>query len=135
MITDSSHPTVLFDGVCNLCNTSVRFILAYNRKANLHFSPLQSLTAKELLKDLKWNDRTMDSLIFIENDQAFIKSQAAFKIAEHLVYPLKVVYHFRHLPKGFSDWLYDRIAQNRYSWFGKRQFCMMPKPEWKDRFL
>ncbi len=135
MVTDSSQSLVLFDGVCNLCNTSVRFLLAYNRKKNLRFSPLQSVKAKELLKSLNWDDRTMDSLIFIEYDQAFIKSQAAFKISKHLTYPWKAIYHFRHFPKGFCDWLYDIMAQNRYSWFGKQQSCMMPKEEWKDRFL
>ncbi|MRT94688.1 thiol-disulfide oxidoreductase DCC family protein [Ancylomarina sp. 16SWW S1-10-2] len=135
MIADSSHPIVLFDGVCNLCNSSVRFILTYNRKKNLHFSPLQSAKGQEILKNLNWNNKTMDSLIFIEDNQVFIKSEAAFKISSHLAYPWKVVYHFRHLPKRFCDWCYDRIAQNRYSWFGKKQFCMIPKEEWKDRFI
>jgi len=77
----------------------------------------------------------MDSLIFIENDQAYIKSEAAFKISKHLIYPWKIIYHFRYLPKGLCDWVYDLIAKNRYSWFGKKQFCMIPKEECKDRFL
>ena len=135
MITDSSHPIVLFDGVCNLCNTSVRFLLAYNRTANLRFAPLQSLKAKEILKQLNWEEKAMDSLIFIEDDKIYIKSEAAFKISKHLTYPWKAIYHFRHLPKGFCDWFYDIIAQNRYAWFGKQQSCMMPRPEWTDRFL
>jgi len=135
MSTDSSHPIILFDGICNLCNTSVRFILAYNRKENLYFAPLQSAKAKEILKQLNWEKKAMDSLIFIEDDKIYTKSEAAFKIAKHLVYPWKVVYHFRHLPKGLCDWLYDLIAQNRYAWFGKKQSCMMPRPEWTDRFF
>lgn len=135
MTTDSPYPIVLFDGICNLCNTSVRFILAYNQEKNLRFSPLQSAKAKELLKDLNLGNRPMDSLIFIENNQAYIKSEAAFRISKHLSYPWKVIYHFRHFPKRFCDWFYDLIAQNRYSWFGKKQFCMMPKEEWKDRFI
>ena len=134
-MTESSHPIVLFDGVCNLCNTSVRFLLAYNRKANLHFSPLQSANAKEILKGLNWKERPMDSLIFIEDGKVYIKSEAAFKISKHLIYPWKAIHHFRHLPKGFCDWFYNLIAQNRYSWFGKQQSCMIPKEEWKYRFL
>jgi len=135
MITDSSHPIVLFDGICNLCNTSVRFLLAYNPKENLRFSPLQSAKAKEILKQLNWDEKAMDSLIFIEDEKAYIKSEAAFKISKHLTYPWKAIYHFRHFPKRFCDWFYDLIAQNRYSWFGKQQSCMIPKEEWKDRFL
>ncbi|MCZ4693941.1 DUF393 domain-containing protein [Ancylomarina euxinus] len=135
MITDSSHPIVLFDGICNLCNTSVRFLLTYNRKANLRFSPLQSVKAKKILKHLNWEEKAMNSLIFIENNQIFIKSEAAFKISKHLTYPWKAIYHLRHFPKGFCDWLYDIVAQNRYSWFGKQQSCNMPPTEWVDRFL
>ena len=135
MITDSSHPIVLFDGICNLCNTSVRFLLAYNPKENLRFSPLQSAKAKEILKQLNWDEKAMDSLIFIEDEKAYIKSEAAFKISKHLTYPWKAIYHFRHFPKRFCDWFYDLIAQNRYSCFGKQQSCMIPKEEWKDRFL
>jgi predicted DCC family thiol-disulfide oxidoreductase YuxK len=135
MTTGLSHPIVLFDGICNLCNTSVRFLLAYNKKANLLFSPLQSAKGKELLDSLNWEGERVNSLIFIEAEQVHIKSEAVFKISKHLIYPWKVVYHFRHLPKEFCDWLYDVVAQNRYSWFGKKQSCMMPRPEWTDRFL
>lgn len=135
MPTDSSQPIVLFDGVCNLCNTSVRFLLAYNRKKNLLFSPLQSAKAKKRLKDLNWENKTLDSLILIENDKVYIKSEAAFKISKHLTYPWKVFYHFRYFPKRFCDWFYDLIAQNRYTWFGKKQSCMIPRTEWKGRFL
>lgn len=135
MPTDSSQPIVLFDGVCNLCNTSVRFLLAYNRKKNLLFSPLQSAKAKKRLKDLNWENKTLDSLILIENDKVYIKSEAAFKISKHLTYPWKVFYHFRYLPKGLCNWVYDLIAKNRYSWFGKKQSCMIPRTEWKGRFL
>ena len=135
MMTDSSQSIVLFDGVCNLCNTSVRFLLAYNKKANLFFCPLQSTKAKQLLNSLNWEGERVNSLIFIEDKQVYIKSEAAFRISKHLTYPWKAIYHFRHFPKGFCDWLYDIIAQNRYSWFGKKQSCMMPRPEWTDRFL
>ena len=135
MMPNSSHPIVLFDGICNLCNTSVRFLLAYNKKANLFFCPLQSAKAKEILKQLNWAEKAMDSVIFIEDDKVYIKSEAAFKISKHLTYPWKAIYHFRYFPKRFCDWFYDLIAQNRYSWFGKKQSCMMPRAEWTDRFL
>ena len=131
----SSHPVVLFDGICNLCNSSVRFLLAYNRKANLRFAPLQSVKAKELLKRLNWEEKVKDSLIFIEDDKLYIKSETAFKISNHLTYPWKVIYYLRFFPKRFCDWFYDVIAKNRYTWFGKKSSCMIPREEWKDRFL
>ena len=135
MKTGSSNSIVLFDGICNLCNTSVRFLLTYNRKENLHFAPLQSAKAKELLRKLNWKENDLTSIVFIEGDKVYLKSEAVFKISNHLTYPWKTVYHFRHLPKGFCDWLYDLMAQNRYTWFGKQQSCMMPKKEWEERFL
>ena len=135
MTTVLSHPIILFDGICNLCNTSVSFLLTYNRNQNLHFTPLQSAKAKDILKQLNWKEKALDSLIFIEDNKVYIKSEAAFKIAKHLVYPWKIAYYFRHLPKGLCDWIYDIIAQNRYAWFGKKQSCMIPRSEWADRFL
>jgi len=133
--TKSSHPVVLFDGICKLCNGSVRFLLAYNRKANLRYAPLQSIKAKELLKRFNWEEKSMDSLIFIEEDKVYIKSEAAFKISKHLTYPWKAIYYFRYFPKRLCDWFYDFIAKNRYTWFGKKSSCMIPGEEWKDRFL
>lgn len=133
--SNSSHPIVLFDGVCNLCNTSVRFLLAYNHKANLKFAPLQSAKAKEILKHLNWDYKAMDSLILIEDDRVYIKSEAVFKVSQHLTYPWKAIYHFRYLPKGLCEWLYNLIAHNRYALFGKKQSCMIPKEEWKNRFI
>ena len=135
MITDSSQSIVIFDGVCNLCNTSVKFLLAYNKKANLYFCPLQSSKAKELLNNLNWEGERINSLIFIEYEQVHIKSEAIFKISKHLTYPWKVIYHFRYFPKRFYDWVYEVIAQNRYTLFGTKAYCMTPKPEWKNRFL
>ena len=135
MITDSSQSIVLFDGVCKLCNTSVRFLLAYNKKANLYFCPLQSVKAKELLDNLNWEGERINSLIFIEDDHVHIKSEAIFQISKHLTYPWKVIYHFRYLPQSFCDWVYEVIAQNRYTLFGKKAYCMAPKPEWENRFL
>ncbi len=135
MITNSPQSIVLFDGVCNLCNTSVRFLLAYNKKANLLFCPLQSAKAKDLLDHLNWTGERINSLIFIEGEQVFIKSEAVFEIAKQLTYPWKALYYFRHVPERFCDWVYDIVARNRYNLFGKKAYCMAPKPEWKNRFL
>ena len=131
---DASDPIVLFDGVCNLCNTSVRFILAYNRKENLRFASLQSEFAKKLLAQHQV-DIEMDTVVFVENGEIFTRSSAGFEISKHLIYPWRAMYYFKYIPKNITDWIYKLIARNRYQWFGKKDQCMVPKPEWKHRFM
>lgn len=130
----NSNPIVLFDGVCNFCNTSVRFVLAYNRAENIHFSPLQSDFAKQLLAEHNLSSDDMDTVVFFQDNKVYTKSSAAFQIARHLIYPWKALYYFKHFPKNITDWIYELIAKNRYSWFGKKNQCMVPKSEWKERF-
>lgn len=132
---DAPNPVVLFDGVCNLCNASVRFLLAYNRTENLRFAPLQSDFAKEFLAKHQLSNSDMNTVVFVENDKAYTKSTAAFEISKHLIYPWRAMYYFRYIPKNITDWVYVLIARNRYQWFGKKEKCMMPKPEWEHRFF
>ena len=129
-----TNPIVLFDGVCKFCNTSVQFVLAYNREENIHFSPLQSDFAKQLLTQFNLSSEDINTVVFIENGKAYTKSSAVFHISKHLTYPWKALYHFKHIPKNITDWIYGLIAKNRYSWFGKKNQCMIPKPEWRERF-
>ena len=129
-----TNPIVLFDGVCNFCNTSVKFILAYNREENLHFAPLQSNFGKQLLEQYGLSSQNINTVVFIENGEVFTKSSASFQIAYHLIYPWKTLYFFRHIPRNITNWVYELIAKNRYSWFGKKDQCMIPKPEWRERF-
>ncbi|NOU59506.1 thiol-disulfide oxidoreductase DCC family protein [Marinifilum caeruleilacunae] len=129
-----TNPIVLFDGVCNFCNTSVRFVLAYNKNENIHFSPLQSDFAKQLLAEHHLSAEDMDTVVFVENNMAYTRSSAAFQIAKHLSNPWKAIHYFRFIPKNITDWIYNLIARNRYSWFGKKDRCMVPKPEWMERF-
>jgi predicted DCC family thiol-disulfide oxidoreductase YuxK len=129
-----TNPIVLFDGVCKFCNTSVQFVLAYNREENIHFSPLQSDFAKQLLTQFNLSSEDINTVVFIENGKAYTKSSAVFHISKHLTYPWKALYHFKHIPKNITDWIYGLIAKNRYSWFGKKNQCMIPKPEWRKRF-
>ena len=125
---------MLFDGVCNFCNTTVRFVLAYNRAENIQFSPLQSDFAKQLLAQHNLSSDDMNTVVFIEDNKAYTRSTAAFQISKHLIYPWKAIYYFKFVPKSITDWIYDLIAKNRYSWFGKKNQCMVPKPEWRERF-
>nr|WP_320120489.1 thiol-disulfide oxidoreductase DCC family protein [uncultured Marinifilum sp.] len=130
----NSNPIVLFDGVCNFCNTTVRFVLAYNRAENIRFSPLQSDFAKQLLAQHNLSSDDIDTVVFVQDNKAYTKSSAAFQIARHLIYPWKTLYYLKHTPKNITNWIYDLIARNRYSWFGKKNQCMVPKPEWRERF-
>ena len=131
---NNANPIVLFDGVCNLCNTSVRFLLAYNRKENLHFAPLQSKFAKELLAKYNLPSSDLDTIVFIEKQKISTQSKAVFEVAEHLIYPWRAIEHFKYLPTSITDWFYKLISTNRYRWFGRKKECMLPKAEWKHRF-
>lgn len=130
-----SNPIVLFDGVCNLCTTSVRFLLTYNKKENLHFASLQSNYAKNLLEQYQVSNSNLSTIIFIENKQVYTKSTAVFELTKHLTYPWRAISLFRFIPKFITDSIYNFISKNRYNCFGKKKECMIPKPEWKHRFF
>ena len=125
---------VLFDGVCNFCNSSVQFILKYDRSNSLQFASLQSPTGQALLKKYDIPSE-MDSVIYIENGRAFIKSDAALKIARYFGGCWKALTFFSVFPAVIRNFFYDIIARNRYKWFGKRDTCMIPSPETRARFI
>lgn len=126
---------VLFDGVCNLCNTSVQFIIERDPKQKFYFSSLQSETGKFLLQKYKIDTQNTDSLVLIQNGKAYIKSTAALRIASQLKGPVKILSILRILPKFLRNLAYDIVAKNRYLWFGKREHCMIPSPALRKRFL
>jgi predicted DCC family thiol-disulfide oxidoreductase YuxK len=126
---------VLFDGVCNLCNSSIQFIIKHDRAAKFKFAPLQSPLAAQHLADLKVGNTPISSIIYIENDEVYQKSTAALKIAKHLDGAWPLLYAFMIVPKFIRDRVYDLIAKNRYKWFGKTEACWIPTPELKARFL
>jgi len=126
---------VLFDGVCNLCNSSIQFIIKHDRAAKFKFAPLQSPFAAERLSDLKLGNAPFSSILYVENDEVYQKSTAALKIAKHLDGAWPLLYAFMIVPKFIRDRVYDLIAKNRYKWFGKTEACWIPTPELKARFL
>lgn len=123
----------MFDGVCNLCNASVDFILRFEKKARFKFTSLQSETAHQLLGQFKGVEIT-DSVLLIENQKLYQNSTAALKIARSLRY-FWVLYYLIYLPEWMRDPVYRFIARNRYSWFGKRSTCRMPGEDEKARFI
>jgi predicted DCC family thiol-disulfide oxidoreductase YuxK len=126
---------VLFDGVCNLCNGIVQFIIKRDPKAKFRFASLQSEFGKSQLIQFKLNPELLHSLIVIDNDKALERSDAALHIAKHLGTPWKLLTVFKILPKFFRDACYNLVASNRYRIFGKLASCMIPTPELKDRFI
>jgi len=136
MISLKNTSIILFDGVCNLCNNSVQFVLKHDKNKNFLFASLQSDAASNILLQLnKKSFKNFDSIVLVENEQLFFKSTGALKIAKNLNGFIKILYVFIIIPKPIRDYLYDFIAKNRYKWFGKKSSCMIPKKEFSDRFL
>jgi predicted DCC family thiol-disulfide oxidoreductase YuxK len=135
MEISQSHKIILFDGVCNLCNGAVNFVITHDKKDRFKFAPLQEEVGKRLMKEYHIDASETDSIILIDNGKAYIKSAAALRIAKGLngAYPL--LYIFIVLPEFLRNWVYDWVAKNRYRWFGKRESCIVPTPELKQKFL
>lgn len=130
------HAIILFDGVCNLCNGFVQFIIRHDKQQYFKFAALQSERVEFILGRLKINpDKLPDSVVLIENEMVYMKSDAALRIISRLEGPIKYLSYLKFLPLWLRDPVYDFIARNRYAWFGKKQSCMVPTPEMKHRFL
>jgi predicted DCC family thiol-disulfide oxidoreductase YuxK len=127
---------VLFDGECNLCNGYVQFILRRDKAKRFRFASLQSPVAQRLLKESgrKWEELP-DSIVLVEGGKVYVKSTAALRIAKGLGGLWPVLSVFLIVPTALRNMIYDWIARNRYKWFGKREECMLPTVETKERFL
>ncbi len=118
---------ILYDGKCNLCNYTLQFILKRDKLKMFHYLPLQSSQAKEILKTVQFDQPGIDSVIFIENGRAYIKSEAFFRIASQLGGWFKLMNIFKLVPKKIADLVYDMIARNRQKWFGKNENCSIER--------
>ena len=125
---------VLFDGVCNFCNDSVNFIIRHDRDNKFKFATLQSEIGQELRA--KYNiGEDVDSIVLIEDDQAFTHSTAGLRIAKALGGIWSLAYIFIIVPAVIRDWFYKLFAKYRYRLFGKKEVCMIPTREVRERFL
>lgn len=133
--TTKDTAIILFDGVCNLCNTSVQFIIQHDKNNYFKFASLQSEVGQELLKKYKIDTSIADSIVLIENNRSYVKSTATLRIARHLkaLYPL--LYGLIIVPPFVRNVIYDFIAKNRYKWFGKQETCMVPSAEITSKFI
>lgn len=125
---------ILFDGYCHLCSRSVQLILKFDHQKQFLFTPLSGEIATETKRRLDIPE-TIDSIILVEKDHFYIESEAVLKIAGRLGGLFKLLLIVRILPRGWRDWLYRQFAANRFSWFGRRSTCLLPKPTDADRFL
>jgi len=133
-MTDA-HPVLLFDGVCNLCHGTVRFVLDHDRDARFRFAPLQSEVGRALLARFALDPDALDTIVLIDEARAYRRSDAALRVARRLGAPWSWLVPLAAIPRPLRDAVYDFIARRRYRWFGKKDACPLPRPEWSDRFL
>lgn len=126
---------VLFDGVCNFCDSSVNFVIRHDKAGYFKFAPLQSEIGQKLLEEHNLDKTETDSVVVIEDNKAFTHSTAALKLAKGLGGIWSLGYVFIIIPKFIRDYFYRLFAKNRYRLFGKKDACMMPTPEIRARFL
>ena len=126
---------VLFDGVCNLCDGFVQFIIKRDPSAHFSFGTLQSDKAQELLKDTDLRPEDLKTVIYLRGDKTLVRSSAALRILRDLGGAWALSYAFMIVPRPIRDLVYGFIAKNRYRWFGQKETCMVPTPELRSRFL
>jgi predicted DCC family thiol-disulfide oxidoreductase YuxK len=131
----AEHPIILFDGVCNLCNGLVRFVIRRDPNGRFHFASLQSDAGRALLAAHGLTDHGLDSMALVENGRAHVRSDAALRVVRGLSGLWPVFGVALILPRFIRDAVYEFIAKRRYRWFGKRDQCMVPTPEQAARFV
>lgn len=131
----ASHPIVLFDGVCNLCNHSVNFIIDRDPDGYFKMAALQDEAVQPLLARFGLSSNYLDSIVLIERGTCYRESTAALRIARRLRGRWPLCYAFIVIPRPLRDLVYGWIARNRYRWFGKQDTCRLPTPELRMRFL
>ena len=126
---------ILFDGVCNLCNSSVNFVIDRDKKEKFKFASLQSKEAQEILGKYEVQTGEIDSIILIKQNKVYYKSSAILEISKDMGSFWSMLYVFKIVPTFIRNWIYDSVAAHRYQWFGKRDQCRIPTEDLKNRFL
>ncbi|MFS0655595.1 thiol-disulfide oxidoreductase DCC family protein [Bacillus sp. 179-C3.3 HS] len=132
--TNPSH-LILFDGICNVCSGAVQFVIKHDPNERMMFASLQSDTGQRILKEHGLPLNEFNSFIYIEEGTLYMKSTGVLKVARHLKGIYRWSYVLLAIPRPIRDWFYNRIAKNRYKWFGQKTSCLMPTPNIKKRFL
>ncbi|MFB6273249.1 MAG: thiol-disulfide oxidoreductase DCC family protein [Salinibacter sp.] len=132
---EAPRALLLFDGVCNLCNGFVNFVLDADSEGAIRLGALQSEAARPYLQAFGLDADDLSTVVLIEEGRLFTRSTAALRVLRRLDSPWPLLYAFIAVPRPLRDWIYDRIADHRYDWFGRRDECRVPAPEERDRFL
>ncbi len=130
-----NNPIILFDGVCNLCNGAVQFVIKRDKKGSINFAPLQGDYGQQLLKQHHLPMEEFNSFLLIENGKVYAQSTAALKVCKYLTGGWPLMVGFIIVPTFIRNGIYRWIAKNRYKWFGKKDACMIPTAELKSRFI
>lgn len=126
---------ILFDGVCNLCNGSVNYIIDRDKKDVFRFASLQSDKGQEVMDKFKLPKGEFKSFLLLDGEKLYMRSTAALQVARYMPGAYKLLYGFIIVPKFIRDFVYNVIATNRYKWFGQSESCRIPTPELKAKFL
>ena len=132
---DNENHIILFDGLCNLCNSVVQFTIKQDIKGKFKFASLQSEAGQALLRKMHLPVKDFDSFVYIEGEKAFFKSSAALNVLKVLGGGWGLLYYFILVPKPIRDFAYKLVSKTRYSIFGKRAVCMVPDATITARFL
>ncbi|MFY7965508.1 MAG: thiol-disulfide oxidoreductase DCC family protein [Chitinophagaceae bacterium] len=132
---DKTNNILLFDGVCNLCNKLVLFVIKRDKNNKIKFASLQSEAGRKILLSNNFCTNNLSSFVFIKQNRVLIKSTAALNLSKEIGGIWQLLYVFIIVPKFIRDLVYDIVAKNRYSWFGKQNECMVPTKELMNKFL
>jgi predicted DCC family thiol-disulfide oxidoreductase YuxK len=130
-----THQLILFDGVCNLCNGFVQFVIARDPAARFQFGALQSAAAQRVLALHEAPTPLPDTIVLIDNGRLYTRSTAALRIVRRLTFPWPLVSVLLAVPRPLRDAIYALVARHRYRWFGQRDHCMLPTPALRSRFV
>ena len=131
----NTHAIILFDGVCNLCTSTVQCIIKRDPHGYFTFASLQSEVGRMLLAEYGLPPDVLDTFVLVEGSRCFTRSDATLRVAKHLSGGWSLLRVLSLIPKPLRDWGYTIIARNRYRWFGTRETCMVPSRDILDRFL
>lgn len=126
---------ILFDGVCNFCNSSINFVIERDKNKKFKFAPLQSAAGEKIQKQFNIDTTQLESVLLIKDGKILSKSTAALYVAKDLSGMWTLIFGFIIIPPFIRNAVYNYIAKNRYKWFGKMDSCMIPTPDIKSRFL
>lgn len=126
---------ILFDAQCKLCSVWSNFIIAHDPTIKFKLCSVQSPAGQTLLAQFGFSTTDFTSMIYIEAQKPYTRSQAVFRVFSQLGYPWKLLSVFKLLPRKLTDWLYNKVAKNRYTLFGKYQYCRIPQQKDEEHYL